>query len=143
MVNSNASEKVEIDSLEWTHKKRVAKVKQHRSEKTYTIRFKTSVTQDEDEAIAAIESLSGTTLEQETPKRVSHRRAAKTRKRKVVSVDKAIVDGDEIEITLRCEAGTYIKELVHSDEGRTVPSVSGVLDCECEVLWLDVEEIHD
>ncbi|MAK95373.1 MAG: tRNA pseudouridine(54/55) synthase Pus10, partial [Euryarchaeota archaeon] len=143
MVNSNASEKVEIDSLEWTHKKRVAKVKQHRSEKTYTIRFKTSVTQDEDEAIAAIKSLSGTTLEQETPKRVSHRRAAKTRKRKVVSVDKAIVDGDEIEITLRCEAGTYIKELVHSDEGRTVPSVSGVLDCECEVLWLDVEEIHD
>ena len=45
-------------------------------------------------------------------------------------------------MTLRCEAGTYIKELVHSDEGRTVPSVSGVLDRGCEVIWLDVEEIH-
>ena len=143
LVNANGSEKVEIDTLEWSYKKKVAKVKQHRSEKTYTIRFKTSKTPDEEEAIAAIKGLSGTVLEQETPKRVSHRRAAKIRKRKVVSVDKVTVEGDEIEITLRCEAGTYIKELVHSDEGRTVPSVSSVLDCECEVLRLDVEEIHD
>ena len=82
-------------------------------------------------------------LEQKTPKRVSHRRAAKTRKRKVTSVDRVSVIDDEIEVTLRCEAGTYIKELVHSDEGRTTPSVSSVLGCKCEVVWLDVEEIHD
>ena len=42
LVNANSTEKVEIDSLEWTNKKRVAKVKQYRSEKSYTIRFKTS-----------------------------------------------------------------------------------------------------
>jgi len=90
----------------------------------------------------AISGLSGVVLEQETPKRVSHRRAAKTRKRKVVSISDVFVDGDEVQTTLRCEAGTYIKELIHSDEGRTVPSVSGVVDRECEVLWLDVEEIH-
>ena len=143
LVNNNGSGMVEIDSLEWTHKKKVAKIKQHRSEKTYTIRFKCSETPDEEGAIAAIEGLSGIVLEQETPKRVSHRRAAKTRKRKVASVDRVSVLEDEIEITLRCEAGTYIKELVHSDEGRTTPSVSSVLGCECEVLWLDVEEIHD
>lgn len=143
LVNANGSGMVEIDSLEWTHKKRVAKIKQHRSDKTYTICFKTSEKPDEEEAIVAIEGLSGTILEQETPKRVSHRRAAKTRKRKVVSVDRVTVEDDTIEITLRCEAGTYIKELVHSDEGRTVPSISSVLGCECEVLWLDVEEIHD
>ena len=42
---------------------------------------------------------------------------------------------------LDVEAGTYVKELVHSDEGRTVPSVSSVLgDKECTVIWLDVEE---
>ena len=50
---------------------------------------------------------------------------------------------DEIELTLRCVAGTYVKELVHSDEGRTKPSVQGVLDADCEVIWLDVLEIHD
>ena len=52
-------------------------------------------------------------------------------------------EGDEIELTLRCEAGTYVKELVHSDEGRTKPSVQSVLDADCEVIWLDVLEIHD
>ncbi|MEC7706680.1 MAG: tRNA pseudouridine(54/55) synthase Pus10 [Candidatus Thermoplasmatota archaeon] len=143
LVNDNGSGLVELDSLEWTQKKKVAKIKQHRSEKTYTICFKCSKTPDEEEAIAAIEGLSGTVLEQKTPKRVSHRRAAKTRKRKVVSVDRVSISDDEIQVTLRCEAGTYIKELVHSDEGRTVPSISSVLGCECEVLWLDVEEIHD
>ena len=53
------------------------------------------------------------------------------------------MDGDEVELTLRCEAGTYVKELVHSDEGRTKPSVQDILGVECEVIWLDVEEIHD
>ena len=81
-------------------------------------------------------------MEQETPKRVSHRRAAKTRKRKIVSISDVIVDNQEIQFSLRCEAGTYVKELVHSDEGRTVPSVKSVIDRECEVLWLDVNEIH-
>ena len=31
---------------------------------------------------------------------------------------------------------------VHSDEGRTVPSVTSVLERACEVIWLDVEDIH-
>jgi tRNA pseudouridine synthase 10 len=54
-----------------------------------------------------------------------------------------MVEGDEVQFFVRCEAGTYVKELVHSDEGRTVPSVSSVLgDKECTVIWLDVEDIH-
>ena len=57
--------------------------------------------------------------------------------------DRVSFDGDEIEVTLRCEAGTYVKELIHSDEGRTTPSVQSVLATDCEVIWLDVLEIHD
>ena len=30
-----------------------------------------------------------------------------------------------------------------SDEGRTNPSVSDKLGIDCEILWLDVNEIHD
>ena len=81
-------------------------------------------------------------IEQQTPKRVSHRRADRNRVRKVVSVDRVDVVGDEIEMTLRCEAGTYIKELVHSDEGRTTPSVTSIIGVPCEVVWLDVEDVH-
>ena len=141
-VNDNSSEMVEIDQLEWTERKRIGRVKETRSDKSYTIRFRVDDIPEEKKVKEAISGLSGVVLGQDTPKRVSHRRAAKTRKRKVVSISDVIVDGDEVQTTLRCEAGTYIKELIHSDEGRTVPSVSGVLDRECEVLWLDVEEIH-
>ena len=120
----------------------MSKVKETRSEKSYTIRFKVDDIPEEDTVIESVSSLSGAVLEQETPKRVSHRRAAKTRKRKIVSISDVSVDGDEVQMTLRCEAGTYIKELIHSDEGRTIPSVSGVLERDCEVIWLDVEGIH-
>ena len=141
-VNESADGKVEIDSLRWSKRGDVRKVKETRSEKTYTIRLKVDDIPDENTVVKSISSLSGVVLEQETPKRVSHRRAAKTRKRRIVSISDVFVEGDEVQMTLRCEAGTYIKELVHSDEGRTVPSVSGALERECEVLWLDVEEIH-
>ena len=69
-------------------------------------------------------------------------RAATPRTTPFVPISALAGDQDYGQTTLRCEAGTYIKELVHSDEGRTVPSVSGVLDRGCEVIWLDVEEIH-
>ena len=141
-INSNDPEKVKVNSLRWCHKKEVSRVKETRSEKSYTIRFKVEEAPPEDQIIDAIQGLTGVTLEQETPKRVSHRRAAKTRKRKLVSVSNVIVDEQEIQFSLRCEAGTYVKELVHSDEGRTNPSVKSVIDRECEVLWLDVDEIH-
>ena len=89
-----------------------------------------------------ITSLEGVTLEQRTPQRVSHRRADKVRKRQVTSISEISVEGDEAEMTVRCESGTYVKELVHSDEGRTVPSVAEKLGLVCEVVWLDVNDVH-
>ena len=143
VVNQNAKEKVEINSLRWSNRSEVVKVKESRSEKSYTIRFKVENIPDEETVIEAISTLSGVTLAQETPQRVSHRRAAKTRNRKVIQLSDIMVEGDEVQFFVRCEAGTYVKELVHSDEGRTVPSVSSVLGHkECSVIWLDVEDIH-
>ena len=127
IVNLNAKEKVEINSLRWSNRSEVVKVKESRSEKSYTIRFKVENIPDEETVINSISTLSGVTLAQETPQRVSHRRAAKTRKRKVIQLSDITVENDEVQFFVRCEAGTYVKELVHSDEGRTVPSVSSVL----------------
>ncbi|MDP7002040.1 MAG: tRNA pseudouridine(54/55) synthase Pus10 [Candidatus Thalassarchaeaceae archaeon] len=141
-VNEHASGKVEVDTFSWCNRTKINEVKQSRSDKTYTIRFRVDGTTDQNSISEAISSLSGTVIDQETPKRVSHRRAAKIRKRKVTSIDSIIFDDDEVQITLRCEAGTYVKELIHSDEGRTSPSVKSVIGRECEVIWLDVEEIH-
>jgi len=141
-VNANASDKLEISDLRWTNRSEVSRVKETRAEKSYTIRFSVDEMPEESAVIEAITNLSGVTLEQQTPKRVSHRRADKKRKRKVVSINNVLVDGSEVQFSVRCEAGTYVKELVHSDEGRTVPSVASVLESPCEVIWLDVEDIH-
>ena len=45
---------------------------------------------------------------------------------------------------LHAQAGTYIKEFVHSDEGRTAPSLGTLLGCTvpAQILELDVLEIH-
>lgn len=42
------------------------------------------------------------------------------------------------------QAGTYIKEFVHGDEGRTQPNLGSFLGFEdsAEILQLDVLEIH-
>ena len=97
--------------------------------------------------ISTILSLHGVKLYQRTPDRVAHRRADLIRRRDVIDVNKPIVeimeDGTkEVGFTLRCESGTYVKETVHGDSGRTQPSVASLLKAKCEVLWLDVGDIH-
>lgn len=39
------------------------------------------------------------------------------------------------------QAGTYIKELVHGEFGRTVPSISSIIDGEIDIVALDVMNI--
>ena len=45
---------------------------------------------------------------------------------------------------LLLQAGTYIKEFVHSDEGRTQPHLASLLalDDPAKILQLDVNQIH-
>ncbi|HII87332.1 MAG TPA: hypothetical protein HA268_05160 [Candidatus Poseidoniaceae archaeon] len=94
-----------------------------------------------------IDKLAGVKLFQRTPERVAHRRADLIRKRTVFETSKPIIetmpDGVlEVEFTLRCESGTYVKETVHGDGGRTQPSLSSLIKAKCDVMWLDVGDIH-
>ncbi len=47
-------------------------------------------------------------------------------------------------ILLCLQAGTYIKEFVHSDEGRTQPHLASLLglSTSAAILQLDVNQIH-
>lgn len=101
---------------------------------------------DPESITAILQGMEGVTLKQRTPKRVAHRRADKVRERKVMEVSNIaveMIDGiPQVEVDLRCESGTYVKETVHGDDERTIPSVSGLLDAQCDVQWLDVADIH-
>ncbi len=82
-------------------------------------------------------------LNQRTPKRVAHRRADLERKRKVLSVTLVSHSKNKATFSILAEAGTYIKELVHGDEGRTVPNFSSILGCEAKCTNLKVTKIYD
>ena len=42
-------------------------------------------------------------------------------------------------LTLATQAGTYVKEFVHGDFGRTEPNVAQILGCDVDIIALDVE----
>ena len=44
-------------------------------------------------------------------------------------------------LTFETESGTYIKELVSGDDGRTKPSIAELIGSPCKVVELDVIEI--
>lgn len=90
-------------------------------------------------------------LAQRTPERVSHRRADKVRKRRARVISASLEDtgngagaqSKAIIADIHADAGTYIKELIHGDKGRTSPSFSSFLGKECSCERLDVTRIED
>ena len=51
--------------------------------------------------------------------------------------------GFVFKLKLATQAGTYVKEFVHGDFGRTMPNLRTILDCqEVDIVALDVEEIE-
>ena len=97
-----------------------------------------------DVELEKIKSLSGKMLEQQTPNRVMHRRADLVRKRKVIELTPVKTqDSKHATFRIMAEAGTYIKELISGDEGRTVPSFAGVLGFGAKCMNLTVTRIDD
>jgi len=97
-----------------------------------------------EEEMKKIEGLEGVVLSQRTPRRVSHRRADKVRNRKVIELrHTGTQDTRHMTFLIRAEAGTYIKELISGDDGRTVPSFASVLGFGANCTSLAVTKIED
>ena len=47
--------------------------------------------------------------------------------------------GHTFKLELTTQAGTYIKEFVHGDFGRTSPNLKELLHADCDITALDVE----
>ena len=101
-----------------------------------------ALTEADVKALAA--RASGLTVQQKTPTRVLHRRTSATRSRMIHDAKASLVAGAPrfFLLELDTQAGTYIKEFVHGDFGRTSPSVGEILGCEADILQLDVTDIE-
>jgi tRNA pseudouridine synthase 10 len=82
-------------------------------------------------------------IAQRTPTRVAHRRSDLVRMRRIVAARLVESAAGRFTLELRAEAGTYIKEWVEGDGGRTEPSLSGLVGTPLKVEALDVLDIHD
>ncbi len=137
-INEFANGKVEVEGLRLATHEMVERVKEHDASKTYSMEVEFGEHVDRETFEAALAELQGATIEQETPQRVSHRRAAKTRIREVYDIDGELEDDRMATVEVHGEGGLYVKELVSSDEGRTEPSLAGAVGVSATVTALDV-----
>ncbi|GAB3681690.1 tRNA pseudouridine(54/55) synthase Pus10 [Salinarchaeum chitinilyticum] len=165
-TNEAAAGRVEVEGLRLATYDMVERVKELDASKRY--RASVALFDDVDDGAFedALAELDGTTVEQYTPERVDHRRASTTRTRTVYDIDGSLHDApdsdgdaihDDAEIAARYEdevdlekivrtgtveihgeGGLYVKELISGDEGRTEPSLAGLLGSEIVVTALDV-----
>ncbi|MHA1115364.1 MAG: tRNA pseudouridine(54/55) synthase Pus10 [Candidatus Heimdallarchaeaceae archaeon] len=144
-INKEANNKIKVNNLRISSKKEVIKLKtkSQQSTKIYKaiVEFENLVS---DETIKKIEeNLKDKTLNQKTPTRVKHRRADIIRKKRVYEVRCKRIDEKHVEAIITCEGGTYVKELISGDEGRTEPSFTEIAENKAECVELDVLEIKE
>jgi len=115
-----------------------------RPDKTYRAVVSTEETISED-SLKKLKNFERKTIIQRTPERVSHRRADLFRERKIKRIDCKLLGKNEFEITIIAQAGTYIKEFISGDSGRTKPCISEmfkVAKCkELDVVGIDSDYV--
>lgn len=141
LIRKGAEGRVEVIGLKPCVAGEIQRVKQEAHDKSYRVVVKGNVT--EEKIIEAVNSLVGRNLAQRTPVRVAHRRADLVRSRGIKEMKVTEHAGETFTVELRAEAGTYVKEFVTGDEGRTVPSLSSTLGTPLQVVSLDVIAVHD
>ncbi len=135
------SKEVEVGGLRFVKRGFVELVTESHFDKTYraTVALGKEIGEKE---IKEIKALEGKAILQKTPKRVVHRRANLVRHRRIKRID-VEKEGKGLVLTIKAEAGTYIKELISGDDGRTEPSIAGIVGVKAECTALDVSEIDD
>jgi tRNA pseudouridine synthase 10 len=141
-INEKAAGKVEVREFSFVGKDLIETLKSSKADKTYKLKVTFKEPVSEEKLKSCLEALSGLEISQQTPRRVVHRRADLIRKRYVHSIRlDELEDNGRAYITVNCEGGLYVKELISGDEGRTIPSLSGLLDIPAFVEDLDVVNV--
>ncbi|XP_028765156.1 putative tRNA pseudouridine synthase Pus10 isoform X2 [Neltuma alba] len=96
-----------------------------------------------DEDLQSVSSLKDLKILQRTPIRVLHRRSPLEREKIIhwMTIETVAGSSQYFLLHLCTQAGTYIKEFVHGDLGRTQPSIGSILGCRAEILQLDVTNV--
>ncbi len=143
-VNTLNKGKVEINDLAHSNKDKVINIKQDAKNTTKTYKALIEANKeidkiDFDEKLRQLKKIiEGEIIHQKTPQRVAHRRANKVRNKKIYKIEGSYIEPNLFEFIIQTQGGTYIKELITSDDGRTTPSFSEIFGFTLNCKTLDV-----
>ena len=140
-IRRSGAGRVEVEGLRVADPRDVLIVKEASPEKSYRVDVLGDV--PEAKVKEALSLALARTIAQRTPMRVAHRRADRVRPRRIVAADLTSWTVGRFTVVVRTEAGTYVKEWVEGDGGRTEPSLAGLTGAPLKVEALDVLEVHD
>ncbi|NXX55681.1 PUS10 synthase, partial [Scopus umbretta] len=139
---NNSSDKIQVRDLQLVTRSAIGRMKEGEEEKTKTysaLIWTDKAIQKED--IAFLDDIKELKLDQKTPLRVLHRRPLAVRCRIIHTMKAEYIDEHHFRLHLKTQAGTYIKEFVHGDFGRTKPNIGSLLNRTADILELDVESV--
>ncbi|XP_035695960.1 tRNA pseudouridine synthase Pus10-like isoform X5 [Branchiostoma floridae] len=140
-INSGTTD-IAIRDLQVVSREESGKLKVGETEKTKSysalVRVEKPIQPDD---LKFLEEITDLTLAQKTPIRVIHRRPLASRDRVIHNMSGEYIDSQHFRLHLKTQAGTYIKEFVHGDFGRTQPSLSTLMHMDTDILELDVESV--
>ncbi|XP_013212590.2 tRNA pseudouridine synthase Pus10 isoform X1 [Ictidomys tridecemlineatus] len=139
---NKSSNKIQVRDLQLVSREAIGHMKEGEEEKTKTysaLIWTNKVIQKKD--IEFLNDIKDLKIEQKTPLRVLHRRPLALRTRVIHSMETHYVDEHHFRLYLKTQAGTYIKEFVHGDFGRTRPNIGSLMNVTADILELDVESV--
>jgi tRNA pseudouridine synthase 10 len=140
-LSREAAGRVEVLDLRAAEGPDVVRVKQAAPDKSYRVGVIGTVPVGK--VNEALELALHRAIAQRTPTRVAHRRSDRVRTRRIVAARVVEATEGRFTLDLRTEAGTYVKEWVEGDDGRTEPSLASLVGVPLTVEYLDVLDIHD
>ncbi|CAK8688845.1 unnamed protein product [Clavelina lepadiformis] len=145
-INEQTSD-ISSSGLQIVSKTDCKRLKEGEEEKTksyYALcRFIHPPRQTQLEKLGQLKDLTDVEIKQTTPVRVLHRRPLAVRIRTIHKISLRGFDDNKqfFKLELSTQAGTYIKEFVHSDFGRTSPSLRDFVDADVDIIELDVQSV--
>ncbi len=146
-INQFNTGKIKIHDLKYTNKKEVITIKNEaeNTRKTYKALVETENSlklEVFNEKLDVLNNkLENQKISQKTPLRVAHRRANLERKKKIFFIKGKYITPRLFEFTIETQGGTYIKELINGDAGRTTPSFTEIFGVPLYCKELDVINI--
>ncbi|ESS70512.1 hypothetical protein TCDM_00635 [Trypanosoma cruzi Dm28c] len=142
-VNKSEKGSVEISDLRVTDADITVRLARHSQSKVKKYRCvvwcsRAIVDPEHDDYFQAVNAVKDLDIEQRTPVRVLHRRSMQVRPRMIHSIRLMPLNAHWFLMDLETQAGTYVKEFVHGDMGRTKPHLGALLNGRTDIIQLDV-----